>query len=71
MGTGDLFTAAAILAVAGWILYRSLLGKKGGCHGCSGCSHAGAKDGASSVVRIGAPIARRRGAGSGVDRSAS
>jgi hypothetical protein len=62
MSPGDLFTAAAILAVAGWILYRSLLGKKGGCHGCSGCSHGGAKDGASSVVRIGTP---RRSAASG------
>lgn len=49
MGPGDLFTAAAILAVAGWILYRSLLRKKGGCHGCAGCSHGSE----GPVVRIG------------------
>ncbi len=66
MGPGDLFTAAAILAVAGWILWRSLLRKKGGCHGCSGCSHGGGDD----LVRLGAPSARHpSGIGSGTDRS--
>ena len=63
MGPGDLFTAAAILAVAGWILYRSLLRKKGGCHGCSGCGHGSPKDGGSAVVRIGAPRGRPGGSG--------
>ena len=68
MGPGDLFTAAAILAVAGWILYRSLIRKKGGCHGCSGCSHGGANKGPSDVVRIGAPRGRVPGGG---ERTAS
>ncbi len=36
MGAGDLFTAAVILAGAGWLLHRSLFRKKGCCHGCSG-----------------------------------
>jgi attachment p12 family protein len=57
MGTGDLFTAAAILALAAWILYRSLFRKQGGCHGCSGCSHGGGSD----LVRLGARSSRNPG----------
>jgi hypothetical protein len=55
MGAGDLFTAASILAGAGWLLYRSLLRPKsgGGCHGCSG--GCGRKTPETTVVRLGAP----------------
>lgn len=65
MGPGDLFTAAVILSLAGWILYRTLLRKQGGCHGCSGCSHGAPKRGASDVVRIGAPRGRSPAGGGG------
>jgi hypothetical protein len=58
MSPGDLVTAAIILSVAGWILWRSLLRKKGGCHGCSGCSSQG---GGSGVVKLGAPRGPRPG----------
>jgi hypothetical protein len=36
MGAIDLTLAAAILAAAGWLLYRSYRRARGGCCGCSG-----------------------------------
>ncbi len=53
MGAGDLFTAAVILAGAGWLLWRSLLRKKGACHGCSG--RGCGRPAESTVVRLGSP----------------
>jgi hypothetical protein len=37
MGVSDLIIAAAILAVAVYLLYRSIWKKKGHCAGCDGC----------------------------------
>lgn len=38
MGTGDMIIAGIILAMAAYLLYRSVWKKKGHCHGCeSGC----------------------------------
>lgn len=57
MGPGDLFTAAVILAGAGWLLWRSLLRRKGACHGCGGCG----RPAESTVVRLGSPRSRDGG----------
>lgn len=38
MSIADVLLVAGILAVAGWVFYRSFIRKKGGCVGCSGCA---------------------------------
>ncbi|HEY6003520.1 MAG TPA: FeoB-associated Cys-rich membrane protein [Anaeromyxobacter sp.] len=41
MGASDVLLAGAILAGAGWVLYRSLWKARGRCAGCSGCGSGG------------------------------
>jgi hypothetical protein len=51
MGPVDLAISAAILAGAGWLLYRTLLKRGGACGGCSesGACHAPAPE----LVKLG------------------
>jgi hypothetical protein len=55
MTLGDLVTATLILGAAGWLLYRSLFARKGGCHGCSS---GACRPPQSGVVRLGSRPAR-------------
>jgi hypothetical protein len=50
MGPADLAIAAAVLALAGWLLARSL-GKGGGCAGCS--QRGACQSGPPPLVRLG------------------
>jgi hypothetical protein len=43
MGISDIIIAAAILSGTGWLLYRSLWQKRGGCCGCGGGGCCGKK----------------------------
>ena len=38
MSVADIVWMAFFLGGAGYLFYRSFWKKKGGCHGCSGCS---------------------------------
>jgi len=48
----DILIAGAILAGSCWLLYRSLVKSRGGCHGCGGC---GARAQPDRPVKIGPP----------------
>lgn len=43
MGVADVIWMAVILAVAGYLLYRSLWKKKGHCPGCNECECSSGK----------------------------
>jgi hypothetical protein len=61
MGFADFVTASAILAGASYLLYRSILKKKGFCHGCeSGACRPPPRE-TAELVRLGRP--RRPAAG--------
>lgn len=61
MGAGDVFTAALILAATGWLLYRSLFRKGGGCHGCSGEGCGKRPPAEGTLVRLGGAPGHRAG----------
>lgn len=69
MGITDLVIAAAVLAGALALLYRSVWKRGGGCHGCDGA--ACGRPAAAPLVRLGAGGAdqRRRGGGAGASSS--
>jgi hypothetical protein len=52
LSLADLLVAAAILAGAAWLLYRSLWRSGGACHGCAGACRSVPRD-APGLVRLG------------------
>jgi FeoB-associated Cys-rich membrane protein len=50
VGASDAVIAGAVLAAAGWVLYRSLWKARGRCAGCGGCGASG-----QAPVKLGRP----------------
>ncbi len=58
MGAADLVIAGLVLAGSLLLLYRSLLRRGGGCHGCDG--GACGRPAPTPLVRLGSPGADQR-----------